>query len=67
MSPYGPRAADLALATVAERLRALPRRRSWRVLLGRIGADQFGIILPVSEQAAVSEFLIAAKKRFPRA
>ena len=60
---YGPRAADLALATVAERLRAVASQtQAGAFFLGRIGADQFGIILPVSEQAAVSEFLIAAEK-----
>lgn len=62
---YGPRVADLVLATVAERLRATASlSQAGAFFLGRIGADQFGIILPVSEQSAVSEFLMAAERRF---
>ena len=65
---YGPRVADLALATVAERLRAVASQsQAGAFFLGRIGADQFGIILPVSEQSAVSEFLMAAEKAISEA
>lgn len=60
---FGPRVADMALATVAERLRACASRlQPGKYFLGRIGADQFGVILPIAEQSAVSEFLMAAEK-----
>lgn len=60
---FGPRVADMALATVAERLRATASQAQLGgFFLGRIGADQFGIILPVDEQSVVGEFLMNADK-----
>ncbi|MBK8840039.1 MAG: bifunctional diguanylate cyclase/phosphodiesterase [Hyphomonadaceae bacterium] len=60
---FGPRVADMALAAVAERLRACASRlQTSGFFLGRIGADQFGIILPSVEQSAITEFLMAAEK-----
>ncbi|MDP3494664.1 MAG: bifunctional diguanylate cyclase/phosphodiesterase [Hyphomonadaceae bacterium] len=60
---FGPRVADMALATVAERLRASASQlQLGGFFLGRIGADQFGIILPVAEQSIVGEFLMNAEK-----
>jgi diguanylate cyclase (GGDEF)-like protein len=60
---YGPRIADLVLATVAERLRAtLLQSPITSFFIGRIGADQFGILLLDAEQAVVTEILMAAEK-----
>lgn len=51
---YGPRVADKALAGVGERLRAILSQSGIAGgFISRIGADQFGIILPGSDQAAV--------------
>lgn len=58
---YGPRVADLALATVAERLRAsASQSQSSPFFIGRIGADQFGIIFPGSDRESVGKFIAAA-------
>lgn len=60
---YGPRAADMALAGVAERLRATASQSSIRsFFVGRIGADQFGILILDADQQTVADFLIAAEK-----
>ena len=60
---FGPRVADMALATIAERLRASASQAQLSgFFLGRIGADQFGIILPVDEPSIVGEFLMNAEK-----
>lgn len=60
---FGPRIADMALATIAERLRATASQAELNgFFLGRIGADQFGIILPVDEPSIVGEFLMNAEK-----
>lgn len=60
---YGPRVADLALTTVAERLRASASQSPiTSFFIGRIGADQFGILLLDAEQGVVTEFLMAAEK-----
>ncbi len=58
---HGPRLADIALAGVAERLRATASQAKLTgAFIGRIGADQFGLILPGASQVAVSEFIAAA-------
>ncbi len=58
---FGPRVADMALATVAERLRAsMSQAQTAGYFIGRIGADQFGLIFPGATQATVKEFLEAA-------
>ena len=58
---HGPRLADMALATIAERLRAaVSQSHSSSFFLGRIGADQFGIILPGAEECAVKDLLATA-------
>ncbi len=60
---YGPRAADMALAAVAERLRASASQSPiTSFFVGRIGADQFGVILLGADQAVVTEFLLMAEK-----
>jgi len=60
---YGPRAADLALATIAERLHAtLSQSPITSFFVSRIGADQFGILLLDAEQSLVTEFLMATEK-----
>ncbi|HOY76365.1 MAG TPA: EAL domain-containing protein [Hyphomonadaceae bacterium] len=60
---YGPRAADMALAGVAERLRATASQSSIAsFFVGRIGADQFGILILDADQQTVADFLIAAEK-----
>lgn len=58
---FGPRAADMALAAVAERLRAsISHANASSFFIGRIGADQFGLIFPGAQQADVKTFLDAA-------
>lgn len=60
---YGPRAADMALAGVAERLRATASQSSIAsFFVGRIGADQFGILILDADRQTVADFLIAAEK-----
>lgn len=60
---YGPRVADMALATVAERLRASASQSAIEsFFVGRIGADQFGILILDVDQPTVAEFLMAAEK-----
>jgi diguanylate cyclase (GGDEF)-like protein len=60
---FGPRIADMALATVAERLRASASRTAPNAFfIGRIGADQFGILLSVAAKCTVSEFLMTAER-----
>ncbi len=60
---FGPRVADMALATVAERLRAAASRCTPNAFfIGRIGADQFGVLLSIAEKSAVSEFLMTAER-----
>ena len=58
---YGPRVADIGLAGVAERLRAgLSQAGLPGGFIGRIGADQFGMILPGSSREAVVALMSAA-------
>jgi len=58
---YGPRVADIALAGVAERLRATASQAKLSgAFLGRIGADQFGLLLPGGAGEVVAEFIGAA-------
>jgi diguanylate cyclase (GGDEF)-like protein len=60
---FGPRVADMALATIAERLRATASQaQTGQFFIGRLGADQFGIIFPDADQSTVSAYLIAAEK-----
>jgi diguanylate cyclase (GGDEF)-like protein len=55
---YGPRVADSILAGVAERLRALASQtKDLQLFVGRIGADQFGVIAPGAEQEQVKAFI----------
>jgi len=57
---YGPRVADIGLAGVAERLRAvLSQSGIAGGFISRIGADQFGIILPGANQGAVDALMSA--------
>ena len=58
---YGPRVADIGLAGVAERLRAVLSQAGLPGgFIGRIGADQFGMILPGSSREAVDALMSAA-------
>ena len=58
---YGPRVADIGLAGVAERLRAVLSQAGLPGgFIGRIGADQFGMILPGSSREAVVALMSAA-------
>jgi len=58
---YGPRIADIGLAGVAERLRAVLSQAGLPGgFIGRIGADQFGMILPGSSREAVEALMSAA-------
>lgn len=58
---YGPRAADLALATVAERLRAsASQSQTSPFFVGRIGADQFGVIFPGGDRETTARFIKTA-------
>ncbi len=60
---FGPRVADLALAVVGERLRAAASATGITSLfLGRIGADQFGILMPGATQDSVKACLSAARE-----
>ncbi|HVY87234.1 MAG TPA: EAL domain-containing protein [Hyphomonadaceae bacterium] len=63
---HGPRVADGLLATVAERLRACASQSAGQsglqLFIGRIGADQFGIIAPGMDQAGFKGFLAAAEQ-----
>ena len=60
---FGPRVADMALATVAERLRAsVSQAHVSGSFVGRIGADQFGLIFPGASQAVMTDFLDAAER-----
>jgi len=55
---YGPRVADLALSVVAERLRAsASQSQSAPFFIGRIGADQFGVIFPGGSRESVEQFI----------
>ncbi len=59
---YGPRVADLALATVAERLRAsASQSQSSPFFIGRIGADQFGIIFTGGDRESVGKYIAAVE------
>jgi diguanylate cyclase (GGDEF)-like protein len=59
----GPRLADSVLGFVAERLRASAAQlEGGSFFIGRIGADQFGIIGADVEQAHVKAFLAAAEQ-----
>lgn len=53
---FGPRVADLALSVVAERMRA-SASQSAPFFLGRIGADQFGVIFPGGSRESVEKFI----------
>ena len=58
---YGPRVADIGLAGVAERLRAVLSQAGLPGgFIGRIGADQFGMILPGSSREAVDALMSLA-------
>ncbi len=58
---YGPHSADLALAKVAERMRATAANSNLAgFFMGRIGADQFGLLLPGASDLHVGSFLKAA-------
>ncbi len=60
---YGPRVADIALAGVAERLRAVLSQSGLSGgFMGRIGADQFGIILPGSSREAIDALMTACSR-----
>jgi diguanylate cyclase (GGDEF)-like protein len=60
---HGPRIADMILSAVAERLRALASQsKGLQLFIGRIGADQFGIIAPGAEQDALNGFLEEAER-----
>lgn len=60
---HGPRVADSILASVAERLRAAANDTAPGTLfIGRIGADQFGVIAPGVEQSILKTFLAAAER-----
>lgn len=60
---FGPRVADKALAAIAERLRATAsQEQAGQFFIGRLGADQFGIIFPAAEQSIISAFLMAAER-----
>jgi len=60
---HGPRVADSILAAVAERLRAAANETAPGTLfIGRIGADQFGVIAPGVDQGVVKTFLAAADR-----
>jgi diguanylate cyclase (GGDEF)-like protein len=57
---YGLRVADICLAGVAERLRAVLAQSGLSGgFMGRIGADQFGIILPGSSREAIDALMTA--------
>ncbi len=58
---YGPHVADLALAVVADRLRAVAAASKVSgFYMGRIGADQFGLLLPGAADLDVGPFLKGA-------
>ena len=58
---YGPIIADLALCKLAERLRAAASESQLpRFFMGRLGADQFGLLLPGASDLNVGPFLKAA-------
>ena len=60
---HGPRIADMILAAVAERLRALSSQsKGLQLFIGRIGADQFGIIAAGAEQDGLGSFLEEAER-----
>lgn len=60
---FGPRVADKALATLAERLRALISRFNTNGhFVGRLGADQFGLIFTGIQEPSLKEFLAEAEK-----
>ncbi len=60
---HGPRVADQILAAIAERLRATASQTAGPALfIGRIGADQFGIIAPGASRETVQGFLAAAER-----
>ena len=55
---FGPRIADMPLATTGERLRAtMSQAQIAGYFIGRIGADQFGLIFPGASQSTVNDFL----------
>lgn len=58
----GPRLADDVLVHVAQRLRACAAERApGAMFIGRIGADQFGVIAPGATREGLSAFLAAAQ------
>jgi diguanylate cyclase (GGDEF)-like protein len=60
---HGPRVADSILTVVAERLRtAATQVADGAFFIGRIGADQFGIIAPGIDQNVVKTFLASAER-----
>lgn len=55
---YGPQAADMALTKVSERVRAAAAESNLSgFFMGRIGADQFGLLLPGASDLNVGPFL----------
>ncbi|MDP3737334.1 MAG: bifunctional diguanylate cyclase/phosphodiesterase [Hyphomonadaceae bacterium] len=59
----GPRLADAVLATIAERLRAAASQtQGGSFFIGRIGADQFGVIAPGIDHATLKSFLSSAEQ-----
>jgi diguanylate cyclase (GGDEF)-like protein len=60
---HGPRVADMVLAGVAERLRAtLSQSGLSGGFISRIGADQFGLLLPGADKASVETLMAAGGK-----
>ena len=60
---HGPRVADSILTVVAERLRAAAAQvADGAFFIGRIGADQFGVIGPGVDQTVVKTFLASAER-----
>jgi diguanylate cyclase (GGDEF)-like protein len=59
----GPRLADTVLATIADRLRKTASSiEGVAFFIGRIGADQFGILAPGADRDAISAFMTIAER-----
>ncbi len=58
----GPRLADAILATVAERLRTAALGSEGAFFLGRVGADQFGILALGADKPAITTVLANAER-----
>jgi diguanylate cyclase (GGDEF)-like protein len=60
---HGPRVADAILAIVADRIRAAAAATVGKnVFIGRIGADQFGVMVPGDDPAPVKAFMTQAER-----